>query len=122
VDKFAQIAREVEGGFASVGEYKTCVLVRSTLVDVFLIPFVNLFHLFIKHIVFDIERGYEFEIILGAVPLATLCETTHTVSHKLMRTSARDALDLECEIDMLKYTVMTVAVKVLDQLHGVFRV
>jgi hypothetical protein len=41
------------------------------------------------------------------------------VSYQLMRTGPGDTFNLECKIDMLKYTVVATFVKVLHQLHRV---
>jgi hypothetical protein len=55
------------------------------------------------------------ETVLGAITLTALSEATVAVSHKLVRASTRDTLDLEREVDMLEDTVVSVAVQVLHQ-------
>jgi hypothetical protein len=62
------------------------------------------------------------ETLLGAVTLTTLSEATMSMSYQLMGTSARDILDLKCEVDMLEHAVMTVSVQMFYETERVCRV
>ena len=80
VDKFSEVAGDVKRGFTGIGENETSILIRSTLVGMFLIPFVNLLHLLVERVVLYIGRSDELETILGAVSLTTLSETAMSVT------------------------------------------
>jgi hypothetical protein len=110
VDKFTQVAGEVEGGGASVGKNVTSVLVGSAALLVMLIPSFEAFHIRLETEFIHCIGQYVIESVLRAISLTPLRETTVAVSHQLMGARAGDPLDFEGEIDMLEYTVMTVAV------------
>ena len=118
MDKFPEIAGQIQCSGASVGEDISSILIGDThllkgdvvfpqTVVVVVPPSVDIICI-INGLRFDCLKA-----ILRAVPLATLGKAAMAVSHKLVRTGPRDALNLEGKINMLEYTVMRIVIKVL---------
>ena len=115
VNEFSQITGEVERGFTRIRQNVSCVLVGNTAVLILLVPVLNVLHIVCEASFINGGRSHKAETVLGAITLTALSKATVAVSHKLVRASTRDTLDLEREVDMLEDAVVSVAVQVLHQ-------
>ena len=127
VNKLTKITGEVERGLTGIRENVASVLIGNTVVLQFSVCFVNVsYNVFIitfTGIILLNARGKNhLETVLGTITLASLCEATMSVSHKLVRTGTRDTLNLKGEVDMLKHAMVSVTVQVLHQPEGILRV
>jgi hypothetical protein len=119
VDKFPEIAGQIQRCGACVGEDIPGILVGDICFLELTIPSLTTFYAVLHVNVRDGIRGNITKPIFGAVSLTTLGEATMPVSYKLMGTGSGDTFDFEGKVDMLKHAVMTVSVKMLYQSHRV---